>query len=61
MKVLSAFANNDMTISQLSDTLCVSSVTVHHHMNTARKALGARTNAGMIKKAMQLGLIEYTE
>lgn len=61
LKVLSAFANNDMTISQLSDTLCVSSVTVHHHMNTARKALGARTNTGMIKKAIQLGLIEYME
>lgn len=61
LKVLAALANNDMTITQLADKLCLSPVTAHRHITAARKALGARTNVGAIKKAMQLGLIEYTE
>lgn len=59
LRVLSALANKDMTITQLADELCISSVTVHHHINSARKALGTRTNIGAIKKAIKLGLLTY--
>lgn len=61
LNVLSAYANSDMNISQLADKLSISAVTVHHHITAARKALGARTNIGAIKKGLQLGLLELQE
>lgn len=61
LKVLNAYANSDMNISQLADKLSISAVTVHHHITVARKALGVRTNVGAIKKGLQLGLLEFQE
>lgn len=59
LRVLAALANCDMTITQLSDKLSISPVTIHQHIATARKTLGTRTNIGAIKKAIKLGLITY--
>lgn len=59
LRVLSALANYDLNITQLSEKLGISAVTVHHHITNARKSLGTRTNIGAIRKAIKLGLIKY--
>lgn len=58
--VLDAMANNDMTIAQLADKLHRSPITVSQQIASARRALGVKTTGAAIKKAIQLGLIEYT-
>ena len=58
--VLSTMANNDMTMEQIAEKLCLSRITVNQHMAAARRALKVRTSQGAIKKAIMLGLIEYT-
>lgn len=58
--VLNTLANNDMTIAQVAETLHISAITANQHMGTVRRELGVRTTVGAIKKAIMLGLIEYT-
>ncbi len=59
LQVLATLANEDLTITDLADKLCISPITAHQHIAAARKALGKNTNIGAIKKAMSLGLISY--
>ncbi|TQV80064.1 hypothetical protein FKG94_10360 [Exilibacterium tricleocarpae] len=58
--VLSTLANNDFTMKQVAEELCVSPITVNQHVAAAKKALNAKTTIGAIKKAIKLGLIKYS-
>jgi len=59
LRVLQALANNDFNIMQVAEHLNISAVTANKHLETARKALGVRTNYAAIKKAVLNGLIQY--
>ena len=59
LRVLQTLANNDFNIIQVADHLNISAVTANKHLETARKALGVRTNYSAIKKAVLNGLFEY--
>lgn len=59
LRVLQALANNDFNIMQVAEHLNISAVTANKHLETARKALGVRTNYAAIKKAVLNGLINY--
>jgi hypothetical protein len=57
LAMLQALANTDSTITHIADNLCISAITAHQHVATARKALGVNTNIGAIVKAVKAGLI----
>ena len=59
LRVLKTLANNDFNIMQVAEHLNISAVTANKHLETARKALGVRTNYSAIKKAILNGLFEY--
>jgi len=59
LKVLDALANNDFNISQVAENLCISTVTANKHLETARRAFGAKTNYYAIKQAVLNGLIDF--
>ena len=59
LRVLYTLANNDFTIGQVADELCISVVTANKHLESVRRAFGARTNYSAIKQAVQSGLIRY--
>ena len=59
LRVLQALANNDFNIMQVAEHLNISAVTANKHLETARKALGVRTNYAAIKKGILNGLINY--
>ena len=59
LRVMATLANNDFTIGQVADSLCISVVTANKHLENCRKALGVRTNYAAIKIALANGLIEY--
>ena len=61
LRVLAALANSDLPITELAEKLFISPITAHQHITAARKAMGTRTNVGAIKRAMQLGMIAYTD
>jgi hypothetical protein len=57
LAMLQALANTDSSITHIAANLCISAITAHQHVATARKALGVNTNIGAIVKALQSGLI----
>lgn len=59
LRVLETLANNDMNVSQVAEKLCISVVTANKHLETARKAFGARTTYAAIRRAVTNGLIDY--
>lgn len=59
LRVLDALANNDFNISQVAEHLCISTVTANKHLETARRAFGAKSNYYAIKQAVLNGLIDY--
>lgn len=59
--VIETLANHDLTIAQVADRLSIGKVTASKHLETVRKALGVKTNHGAIRKAVALGLIEYSK
>lgn len=59
LRVLDTLANNDLNVSQVADKLCISVVTANKHLETARKAFGARTTHAAIRRAVMNGLIDY--
>lgn len=61
LKVLDALANHDFNITQVADYLCISTVTANKHLETARRAFGAKTNYFAIKQAVLNGLIDYNK
>jgi DNA-binding CsgD family transcriptional regulator len=61
LRVLETLANNDLTINQIADKLCISVVTANQHLKTVRKSLGTHTNYAAIKQAILKGLIQFKE
>jgi hypothetical protein len=59
LRVLDTLANNDFNISQVAEHLSISTVTANKHLETARRAFGAKTNYYAIKQAVLNGLIDY--
>ncbi len=59
LKVLDVLANHDFNITQVAEYLCISTVTANKHLETARRAFGAKTNYYAIKQAFLNGLIDY--
>ena len=57
LRVLQTLANNDLTIEQVADKLCISVVTANQHLKTVRKVLGTKTNYAAIKRAVLEKLI----
>jgi Autoinducer binding domain len=58
LAMLQALANTDSSITHIAESLCISAITAHQHVATARKALGVSTNIGAIVKAVKAGLIQ---
>jgi Autoinducer binding domain len=58
LAMLQALANTDSSITQIAKNLCISAITAHQHVATARKTLGVSTNIGAIVKAVKAGLIQ---
>lgn len=61
LRVLNALANNDLTINQVAEKLCISVVTANQHLKTVRKSLGTQTNYAAIKLALRYGLIHHSD
>jgi hypothetical protein len=59
LKVLDTLANKDFNIAQVAEYLSISTVTANKHLETARRAFGAKTNYFAIKQAVLNGLIDY--
>jgi len=59
LRALETLANNDFNIAQVAEHLSISSVTANKHLETARRAFGAKTNYFAIKQAVLNGLIDY--
>lgn len=58
LRLLAAVAEEDLTLNEAADKMCISIHTANQHMALARRALGAATTPGAIYVAMQRGLIE---
>lgn len=58
VKLLRTIAQDDFTLDQTADRLCISLHTADKHSATIRKALGAKTLAGAIYKAVKRGVID---
>ena len=58
LRVLNTLANNDLTIEQVANKLCISVVTANQHLKTVRQCLGVKTNYAAIKRALAEGLIQ---
>lgn len=56
--VLNTLAQDDLTLVQTADKLCISIHTADKHICAAKKALGASTIHGAIYKAIKVGLID---
>ncbi|MBL4827690.1 MAG: hypothetical protein JKY66_08270 [Spongiibacteraceae bacterium] len=59
LRVLNTLANNDLTINQVADKLCISVVTANQHLKTVRRSLGTHTNYAAIKQAVLNNLIQF--
>ena len=59
LRVLATLANEDLSITEVAKKLCISPITAHQHIASARRALNKNTNIGAIKEAIELGLISY--
>lgn len=58
MKLLKTLAENDLTLVQTADKLCISLHTADKHSTVIRNAIGARTIAGAVYMALRRGLID---
>ena len=57
LDALRRLARSDKPITEIAYEMCISPITAHQHIATARKALRAKTNIGAIIKAVKAGLI----
>lgn len=58
LRLLAALAEDDLTLNQAADRLCISVPTANQHIAAARQVFGVETTAGAVFAAMQQGLIE---
>jgi DNA-binding CsgD family transcriptional regulator len=61
LRVLNALANNDLTIEQVAQKLCISVVTANQHLKTVRTKLGVRSNYASIRRCILTGIIKFDE
>ena len=58
LRLLAAVAEDDLTLEEAADKLCISIHTANQQIAAARRVFGAATTHGAIYAAMQQGLIE---
>lgn len=58
LKLLKTLAENDLTLDQTADKLCISLHTADKHSSVIRKALGAKTLVGAVYMALRHGIID---
>jgi DNA-binding CsgD family transcriptional regulator len=58
LQLLAVMAEDDLTLTEAADQLCISIHTANQHVAAARRAFGAATTTGAVYAAMQHGLIE---
>ena len=58
LRLLAAVAEDDLSLEEAADKLCISIHTANQHIAAARRVFGAATTHGAIYAAMQQGLIE---
>ena len=58
LKLLKTLAENDLTLDQTADKLCISLHTADKHSSVIRKALGAKTLVGAVFMALRRGIID---
>jgi len=56
-QILQALANRDSSIGDIAKEFCISPITAHQHVASARQALGVNSNIAAVLKAINLGLI----
>jgi DNA-binding CsgD family transcriptional regulator len=61
LRVLNTLANNDLTIEQVAQKLCISVVTANQHLKTVRTKLGVKSNYASIRRCILTGIIKYDE
>jgi DNA-binding CsgD family transcriptional regulator len=61
LRVLNTLANNDLTIEQVAQKLCISVVTANQHLKTVRNKLGVRSNYASIRRCILAGIIKFDE
>jgi DNA-binding CsgD family transcriptional regulator len=61
LRVLNTLANNDLTIEQVAQKLCISVVTANQHLKTVRTKLGVRSNYASIRRCILTGIIKFDE
>lgn len=59
LKIFSTLANGDMSVKQVADQCNVSLSTANYHISTVKSALGVSTIYAALRKARNMGLIEY--
>ena len=58
LRLLAVVAEDDLSLEEAADKLCISIYTANQHIAAARRVFGAATTHGAIYAAMQQGLIE---
>ena len=58
LDALRRLAREDKSITDIAADMCISPITAHQHIATARKLLGVKTNVAAIIKAIREGLID---
>lgn len=61
LMLLNTLAKNNLSLTQAADKMCISIDTVNKHVAAAKKALGARTIATAVYRAIKEGLIDYKD
>ena len=61
LDALRRLAKEDKSITDIASDMCISPITAHQHIATARKALGVKTNVAAIIKAIREGLIDIEQ
>ena len=59
IQLLTAMAKFDLTISQAAERLFISPHTANKHVASAKRIFGARTQANLIYKALEQGVIDF--
>lgn len=59
MRLLTAMAKSDLSLSQAADKLCISVDTANKHMAMAKQMFGARSQVNAVYMAVKQGLIDY--
>jgi predicted DNA-binding protein (UPF0251 family) len=59
LMLLNTLAKENLSLNQAAEKMCISIDTVNKHVAAAKKALGAKTIANAVYRAVKEGLIDY--